>query len=340
VFDGFASAEAGGSAVLAPLSDSFQDTSQQGEQRHMVTSYLRALSQSGSLSCGKRGVFVEMGALDGVTYSNTKYLNDAGWAGLLVEASPGNCDAIQKHRPNAVVACGAACNVADETHAHLTMGGTGKATGLVVEAAVGGQEGKLHCFVSLSLPPLCMPSTNTVLPPLCLPSTNTVLREGNWREPFQKNFYDHSSKTPCAPMSHLLAKGGVHAVDFWSLDVEGSESNVLSTVNFTAVAFRYIVLELEPAAAMKDWTLSGCKQRKASWVKAHGHPPSFLDKACVNEKQASINWRRSTSILKANGFKFVKLLGGNELWQNPEWDMQVQNNKKAIAAQCSSAAAT
>jgi len=51
--------------------------------------------------CGKRrGTFVEIGALDGIWGTNTKFLEDAmGWRGALIEGNPANSVKLVKNRP-------------------------------------------------------------------------------------------------------------------------------------------------------------------------------------------------------------------------------------------------
>src|SRR3982751_5457549 len=47
------------------------------------------------------GVFVEIGAFDGYTYSNTSCLADAGWRGCYIEPVPSSADACrQRHAGN------------------------------------------------------------------------------------------------------------------------------------------------------------------------------------------------------------------------------------------------
>lgn len=49
----------------------------------------------------RNGVYIELGALDGVLYSNTKFFEDVlGWTGILIEPHPENFDALKQHRPN------------------------------------------------------------------------------------------------------------------------------------------------------------------------------------------------------------------------------------------------
>ncbi len=60
--------------------------------------------------CGSRGgVFVEIGAGDGLTFSNTAFLErERGWTGLLIEANPAHLEALRANRPNSVcIGCAA-----------------------------------------------------------------------------------------------------------------------------------------------------------------------------------------------------------------------------------------
>lgn len=49
------------------------------------------------------GFFVEAGAYDGVTFSNTYLLESVGWKGLLVEPNPSMAEICRRQRPNAIV---------------------------------------------------------------------------------------------------------------------------------------------------------------------------------------------------------------------------------------------
>ena len=49
----------------------------------------------------KNGVYIELGALDGVTLSNTKFFEDTlNWSGILIEPHPNNFKLLQANRPN------------------------------------------------------------------------------------------------------------------------------------------------------------------------------------------------------------------------------------------------
>lgn len=53
------------------------------------------------------GICVEVGANDGVTYSNTKYLEEHGWTCILVEPTPRLCEKIRKTRSGQLFECAA-----------------------------------------------------------------------------------------------------------------------------------------------------------------------------------------------------------------------------------------
>ena len=49
----------------------------------------------------KNGTYIELGALDGVLYSNTKFFEDSlNWKGILIEPHPEKFKLLQINRPN------------------------------------------------------------------------------------------------------------------------------------------------------------------------------------------------------------------------------------------------
>ncbi len=49
----------------------------------------------------KNGIYIELGALDGVLYSNTKFFEDSlNWTGILIEPHPEKFKLLQQNRPN------------------------------------------------------------------------------------------------------------------------------------------------------------------------------------------------------------------------------------------------
>ena len=56
----------------------------------------------------------------------------------------------------------------------------------------------------------------------------------------------------CMPLSTVLASSGLHHINFFSLDVENAELEVLKTVDFSLVRFDVIVVEADASSPVKD----------------------------------------------------------------------------------------
>ena len=136
---------------------------------------------------GKRnGFFLEMGALDGLQFSNTLiYEQCFGWNGILIEAEPTNAAALKKNRPCAIT----------------------------VHAAGGNGGGTLH-----------MTQSRGVSRVVEGPGENTV-------------------EVPVRRMADIFAEWGITKIDFFSLDVEGSEFMVLESIDFDAVDISLLLVE-------------------------------------------------------------------------------------------------
>jgi len=65
-----------------------------GEDRHLYENYFKDKTN---------GVFCELGAVDGVNSSNTKYFEDyMGWTGFLIEPDPLSYAKLEENRPNSI----------------------------------------------------------------------------------------------------------------------------------------------------------------------------------------------------------------------------------------------
>ena len=47
----------------------------------------------------KVGTYAEAGALDGITFSNTKHFEELGWNGILIEPNPSEFEKLKHNRP-------------------------------------------------------------------------------------------------------------------------------------------------------------------------------------------------------------------------------------------------
>eukprot|EP00956_Cyclotella_meneghiniana_P015113 scaffold22931_cov50-Cyclotella_meneghiniana.AAC.3 len=69
----------------------------------------------------ERGIFLEMGALDGIKFSNTLMFEQClGWNGLLIEANPTSFTKLLENRPCAITIGEAACKVDDGPTLRMT----------------------------------------------------------------------------------------------------------------------------------------------------------------------------------------------------------------------------
>ncbi len=153
------------------------------------------------------GFFVEIGAHDGVTQSNSAVLEARGWRGLLIEASPCSYAKCVRARPNATVVH-AAC----------------------LEKAA---EGMFTTLTDVGLMSL------TASASLDAPEREEWLTRG---EGFAKRSRQEI-EVPAATLSGILDRHDVAAVDILLLDVERSEVNVLKGMDFARHAPRMIVVE-------------------------------------------------------------------------------------------------
>ena len=148
----------------------------------------------------KRGQFVEMGALNGMKMSNTRFFQqELQWGGLLIEANP-------------------------------------------------------TLFRQLRSSPRCANATNTI----CVQAA--VCRGGSMqfrasgptggdarrvkRGNDSPGNHEGLLNLPCKPLSQLLKDAAIQAIDFFSLDVEGSELSVLQTMDWT-IPISVLLVELQ-----------------------------------------------------------------------------------------------
>jgi len=100
--------------------DSFQDPAKAWESR-LVWDYFKDLSN---------GVFIECGANHPVNFSQTWFLEQQGWSGLLIELNPELCALLRAHRPNSQIfetAVGSPAQVGEvgvrlaQSHGHTSL---------------------------------------------------------------------------------------------------------------------------------------------------------------------------------------------------------------------------
>lgn len=179
----------------------------------------------------RNGIFLELGALDGVTYSNTKFFEDTlRWSGILIEPIPKNYELCRNNRPRSLV---------------------------------------YNCIVSSNTEPMDIYVNGAV---------------SSVKDHTTQEYYDgwHKGKNiqtisvPCRRLDDILHASNVRHIDFWSLDVEGSEYEVLKTM---------------------DWNIPV----KVLCMEVSGGQYSDMNESCRD-------------LLRQNNFVFDGLAAHNELW--------------------------
>ena len=188
--------------------------SQSGEDRKLLEWF-------GGLS---NGTYLEIGGLDGMTFSNTYVFNKAlGWKGVLIELSTQNFAELVKNRPNEIATINA--GVCDEKRILHYVEGRGATNGIWEFAS---QSFKDKWWTELTL--------------------------------------DSPSVKPleCAPLADLLEPhvGPSFFFDFFSLDVEGAEFEILKAIDFSRLGFGIILTEADEHHTLKNLVLRNLLESK------------------------------------------------------------------------------
>jgi FkbM family methyltransferase len=182
---------------------------QSGEDEHLLHDYV-----FGGL-CG--GSYVELGALDGVTISNSHVFNAVyKWRGVLIELAPTNYAQLVMNRRDELVPPihAAVCDTEQTVHYIAANGKFWGTTAGIWE------------FMSVSF-------------------------RATW---WQDVRLADTVPIRCTPLRQLLQENTPHVrfYDFLSLDVEGAELQVLQSINFTATAFGVILVEADDHSRRKN----------------------------------------------------------------------------------------
>ncbi len=156
----------------------------------------------------KNGVFIEAGANDGISQSNTiLYERKFGWKGLLIEPIPELAKKCKLNRPKSIVeSCALVSN--DFKESFVTMRYSNLMT-LVKGGMKTKEEEDEHI------------------------KTGTEM----------KNIKTYEVDVPSSTLSNLLSKNSINKVDFISLDVEGYELEVLKGLDFKKYKPSFILIE-------------------------------------------------------------------------------------------------
>ena len=156
----------------------------------------------------KRGFFIESGANDGLTQSNTYFFEKyENWTGILIEAIPDLAAKCRLNRPNCIVENFALVPF-DYNGTHIEMRYCGLMS-IVKDSMKSLKEEKQHIKKGCEVQKI---------------DTNNL-------------------KVPAATLNTILKKHSVKRFDFFSLDVEGYELEVLKGIDFDLYHPNYMLIE-------------------------------------------------------------------------------------------------
>lgn len=186
-------------------------------QSHEDTWLYEKIFSNLSLSEMLGSTFVEIGALDGIKYSNTFWFEKKyDWRGLLIEGHPENQKNLRQNakiRSNSVIFTTAICQLNQFGHPRsVNFTARGGAVGAAIEQV-----------------------------------NSKLLNE--WHKGQESK---DSLEVACVPIQWLFETTGMIDIDLFSLDVEGSELYVLKTIDFKVTNIRVIVVEANKADQAKD----------------------------------------------------------------------------------------
>lgn len=189
----------------------------------------------------RNGFFIELGAVDGLKFTNTKFFEETlGWTGILIEPQTNMYERIAFYRPNCK-----AYNV-----------------------AISDQEGPLTMLVNNNSNPIAAAVSSL--------ETNIVPE-------FQHRFrLEQKIQVNTAKFSDILKENSITKVDLLSLDVEGSEYDVLLTWNWdvpisvilmeTLAEFESVSVKCRELLTSKGYVYDcNCPNENELWVH-----PSFV----------------------------------------------------------------
>jgi FkbM family methyltransferase len=191
------------------------------------------------------GVFVEAGAHDGLTQSNTAMLEFSfGWTGLLVEPIPELAARCRRNRAGALVEQ-AALVAADYREASIRMTYCNRSS--IVEGGRGSQA-----------------------------------RDAEWLEacrriPDQRGIDPYEVIVPARTLSSILDDRGISQIDFMSLDLEGYEAAALRGVDFERHRPTMLLVEISNDRREVERALGPWYDQVAQLSDHRGEQPPWYD---------------------------------------------------------------
>lgn len=169
------------------------------------------------------GTFLEAGAVDGVRFSVTHALDkDLGWRGVLVEGSPLSAAGLFKQRPEHICIHAVLCG-RPRSVAFMEHASSSPLTRGIAELMP-------DAYMAFHFPNVSRQSSGGQI------------------------------QVKCQQLSPLLARVGIRHINYWVLDVEGAELEILEAFDWALVTFDVISVEthvMSPEARARTTSLLG-----------------------------------------------------------------------------------
>ena len=164
----------------------------------------------------QNGVYIELGALDGVLYSNTKFFEETlNWTGILIEPHPERFKTLQLNRPNNFLFNDLVSCYTDEL--------------------------KFRYFIDTNLS--------------AVSGVENTLSHHHFDTYFENNTFIHSLQNTILikpkTLTEIIKSTNLQYIDFLSLDVEGHEYEVLQSWDFS-IPIELILIETLGVQPDKD----------------------------------------------------------------------------------------
>lgn len=181
----------------------------------------------------RNGVYIELGAMGGLEYSNTYFFEkELGWSGVLIEPNRFNYKKLQVNRPS------------NYLFNELVSNNTEPVVYRYFEDAISGVSGvestmpRTHFEIFFDSEKWCSASTHTSANKECMCWWKVLQPQGR------------ESITPVS-LTEIMKRTPITEVDFLSLDVEGHEYEVLESWDFS-IPINVILIEMLGVDKIRD----------------------------------------------------------------------------------------
>ena len=216
------------------------------------------------------GFFVELGALDGYSYSITYFFEIyMQWRGLLIEASPQNhaafrarSRALKPSRRRAVEYLQAAVCAEPRPLTYVSKEGTG--AGIFEFMPPHDQARNLKMCKHMNASQSHNANAQAVVGAAASGSGDGAAGGPLTAPPLSGRHDCYLTPITCVNLAHVFRQRNVTAIDLFVLDVEGAELEVLRSVDLSTVQVRFFLIELTGTKSGKDAAVR-CLLRKAGY---------------------------------------------------------------------------